>query len=159
MLTFTLDDAAATEALGCRVARAVTAAGLTRIVVLLEGPLGTGKTTFARGFLRELGETGPIASPTYAIVHPYSAASHADVYRIDDVPGLGQTGLLDAIEDGVWLVEWGSRFPGAWPGDRLEVTIVDDHAEWADRPGRTATVQATGSAAILVCEKIRQEKP
>ncbi|MGH8457446.1 MAG: tRNA (adenosine(37)-N6)-threonylcarbamoyltransferase complex ATPase subunit type 1 TsaE, partial [Stenotrophobium sp.] len=58
-----LADAQATEALGAALARAL--AGRKGAVIFLEGDLGAGKTTLARAFLRELGVTGTIRSPTY----------------------------------------------------------------------------------------------
>ncbi len=143
MITIHLPDEAATEALGAALARVVTA----RAVLLLDGPLGAGKTGLARGFLRSRGELGPVASPTYAIVRSYPALgiSHADVYRIRTEAELVETGILDGVETGVWLIEWASQFPAVWPDDRLQITLAPyGH-------GRKATIAATGphSAAAL----------
>ena len=81
-----LADPAATEALGARLA------GLARPgdVITLEGPLGAGKTSIARGLLAALGLPGEAPSPSFAIVQPYEPPEvrfpvlHVDLYRIDD---------------------------------------------------------------------------
>lgn len=143
MIDVELSDAAATEALGRRVARCVAGG---RAVVLLDGPLGAGKTCFARGFLQEFGVSGPVASPTYALVHAYpGGVHHADVYRLDDASDLERTGMLDDVERGVWLIEWASRFADLWPDDHLTVRIAVQGA------ARVASLAASGvtHAALL----------
>lgn len=126
-----LDDAEATERLGAALARALSPrAGL---VVFLEGDLGAGKTTFARGWLRALGAEGPIRSPTYTLVEPYRLAGHdilhMDLYRLrspDELEGLG----LDDHDPkhSWWLVEWprqgGVRMPP--PDLRVVLQMADD---------------------------------
>lgn len=97
-------------------------------VVLLEGPLGAGKTTFAQGVARGLGVAGTVASPTYAIIHEYPAARiplrHADMYRIETLDEWNALAMDERLGvDGVWLVEWASRFPDVWPTERLVATI------------------------------------
>lgn len=99
-------------------------------VVLLEGSLGAGKTTFAQGVARGLGVSGTVASPTYAIIHEYPAARiplcHADMYRVESQSEWNALAMDERVGiEGVWLIEWASRFPDAWPRDRLVVTITD----------------------------------
>lgn len=115
-----LDDAAATEAVGAAIARALAAR--PGLVVWLEGELGAGKTTFARGWLRALGADGPIRSPTYTLVEPYRLAGrdvlHMDLYRLKDADELEGLGLDDHDpRRSWWLVEWprqgGARMPPA----------------------------------------------
>lgn len=124
MVTVNLPDMEATEQLGGALAGALLP-GPT--IVLLEGSLGAGKSTFVRGFLRALGVTGPVASPTYGLVHSYAVREggvhHADVYRVETLHELEQTGMLDELRRGVWLIEWGSRFASEWPSDHLVVHI------------------------------------
>jgi tRNA threonylcarbamoyladenosine biosynthesis protein TsaE len=118
-----LADAAATEALGQALAgplaRASTAAPC---VVHLEGPLGAGKTTLARGLLRGLGHTGRVRSPTFTLLEPYELAQctviHLDLYRLGDPEELAYLGIADLLVPGsLLLVEWpergGDRLPGA----------------------------------------------
>ena len=80
-----LPDAEATEALGARLAELLAPAPGGWLVTL-NGGLGAGKTTLARGFLRALGHTGRVPSPTYTLVEPYEAGGrrvlHMDLYRL-----------------------------------------------------------------------------
>jgi tRNA threonylcarbamoyladenosine biosynthesis protein TsaE len=87
--------------------------------VLLDGELGVGKTTLARGVLRGLGFQGPVKSPTYTIVEPYEFSGkrvyHFDFYRIEDPRELEFIGLDELVEQpGIKLMEWPQR-----AGDRL----------------------------------------
>jgi tRNA threonylcarbamoyladenosine biosynthesis protein TsaE len=87
-------------------------------VIGLEGGLGAGKTTFARGALHGLGvpEDTAVTSPTFALLHHYEGRlpiAHADFYRLTDEVELGELGVDELVEDGaVLLVEWGRKFPG-----------------------------------------------
>jgi tRNA threonylcarbamoyladenosine biosynthesis protein TsaE len=80
-------------------------------LIVLQGTLGAGKTTFAQGFARGLGVEGPVTSPTFTLVRQYPSALgplvHVDVYRLDHLAEVADLGLADLVEDGVALVEWG----------------------------------------------------
>jgi len=91
-------------------------------VILLEGQLGAGKTSLARGILAGLGLAGEAPSPSFAIVQPYAPPElrlpvlHVDLYRLDDPDELDELGLDDALYDSVLLIEWPERAgEGRWP--------------------------------------------
>lgn len=109
-------DPAAMLALGAELAAAVRPPA----VVALEGPLGAGKTTLVRGWLRALGHGGPVRSPSYTLLETYVLAGarvhHLDLYRLADPEELEFIGVRDlAADDALWLIEWpergGSRLP------------------------------------------------
>jgi tRNA threonylcarbamoyladenosine biosynthesis protein TsaE len=88
-------------------------------VIALSGPLGVGKTAFARGFIAALGHQGDVPSPSFAIVQPYEELDppvwHVDLYRIENASEIEELGL-DAAADAVLLVEWPERAgDNAWP--------------------------------------------
>ena len=102
-------SAAETEALGAELARALAPGD----VVLIEGELGTGKTTFVRGSARALGVTDPVTSPTFTIGHRYAAAaplafvSHVDLYRLASLQDEDPDLLADYIgADTITFVDW-----------------------------------------------------
>jgi tRNA threonylcarbamoyladenosine biosynthesis protein TsaE len=116
-------DAAAMTALGGRLARVLDGA-----IVFLEGELGTGKTTLARGILHGLGHAGKVRSPTYTLVEPYPVAQgmvyHLDLYRLGDPEELEWLGLRDMLEGGaLLLIEWPERAAGRLPAPDLVVRI------------------------------------
>lgn len=124
--TVTSSSAVATERLAAALARALRAP----CVVLLDGDLGAGKTTFARGFVRALsgGADVVVQSPTYALARTYPTSPpvhHLDLYRLDDVEGARDLGLLEQIEDddALVLVEW-PRGIGAAIDDARRATIA-----------------------------------
>lgn len=99
-----------------------------RAVVLLIGELGAGKTTLAKGIVKGLGAADPedVSSPTFTLIHEYGEGRvfHIDLYRLDrasEVEALGLDELMDG--NGVMLVEWGERFPGVWPENRVEIEL------------------------------------
>lgn len=112
--TFLPDDAA-TRSLGASFA----GRWKTGDLILLEGPLGAGKTTFVRGLLGALGWSEPVRSPTFNILQVFSTeppVMHADLYRLRSAQGLGIEDYLDAY---LCLIEWPDRaadldLEGAW---------------------------------------------
>ncbi len=111
-------------------------------VVLLEGELGVGKTTFVRGYLRSLGWEQAVRSPTFTLLQLYPTVPpvvHADLYRVGSTQGLG---LEELLENHVALIEWPDRL-GGW---------LDPDACWRvtlefDGEGRRVSVRAPGGGA------------
>ena len=103
-------------------------------VIGLEGGLGAGKTTFARGAVHGLGVTEEtvVTSPTFALLHLYEGRlpiAHADFYRLAGEAELEELGVDELIEEGaVLFVEWGRKFPGMSSRTVLwvELEIVSD---------------------------------
>jgi len=97
--------------------------------ITLEGPLGAGKTTFARHLLRSLGATGRIKSPTYALLEPYDLprlkASHFDFYRFNDPREWIDAGLRDVFaQPGLKLAEWPDKAGALLPAPDLCMHIA-----------------------------------
>ena len=100
-------------------------------VIYLQGPLGAGKTTVARGVLRALGVSGAIRSPTYTLLEPYDAAGklliHLDLYRLNDERELEPLGLRDYPPERCWwLIEWPERAAARLPAADLAVAVSHD---------------------------------
>jgi tRNA threonylcarbamoyladenosine biosynthesis protein TsaE len=80
-------------------------------VVLLEGEMGAGKTTFVRGAARALGVAGPVTSPTFVVGHRYEdgrlAVAHLDLHRLETLAGEDPALLDDYLsDDAVAFIEW-----------------------------------------------------
>jgi len=118
------------EATLAGVARALAPRVRDGAVIHLAGPLGAGKTTFARALLRELGVGARIKSPTYTLIESYPAgddltAHHLDLYRIaaaDEVEWLGLRDLAAGKQ--LWLIEWPERALAAIPPPDLIVELA-----------------------------------
>ena len=85
-------------------------------VVALEGPLGSGKTTFVAAVVRALGNSSHVTSPTFTFWHHYGTAEvgleHLDLYRVEDEADLAELGLEEAFSTAsITVVEWPERAP------------------------------------------------
>jgi tRNA threonylcarbamoyladenosine biosynthesis protein TsaE len=124
-----LDDEKSTARAGAALAARVRAGD----VITLSGPLGVGKTAFARGLLAALGHPGEVPSPSFAIVQPYDDVDppvwHVDLYRIEQPSELQELGL-DSAAEAVLVVEWPERAgDNAWPDAlRLSLDFAEDGA-------------------------------
>ena len=124
--THVTESEAGTEALGAALWKSLAATDC----VLLDAPMGTGKTALARGLVRAAGHIGEVPSPTYALVQPYETSPplyHLDLYRVNSVAELTELGLDDMLDQGIVVVEWPERSDW-WPSGALRVagTILPD---------------------------------
>jgi tRNA threonylcarbamoyl adenosine modification protein YjeE len=100
--------------------------------VLLEGPLGAGKTTLCRALVRTLmgDDTLTVPSPTFTLVQVYEADDvpvwHFDFYRLEGADLVEEVGLDQALEEGIALVEWPSRVAWPWPQRTFRLTLMVD---------------------------------
>lgn len=100
-------------------------------VLTLEGDLGAGKTTFAKGIAKGLGVERTVSSPTFTIVKEYEGEIpfyHMDVYRLENSDeDIGFSEYFNG--DGVAVVEWAQFIEDYLPENRLNINItyVDEH--------------------------------
>ncbi len=98
-------------------------------VVLLEGEMAAGKTTFVKAVCAALGVMEPVSSPTFALVNEYETPTrelvyHFDFYRIEDIGEALDMGALEYFDSGrLCLIEWPSKVADLLPADRVTVTI------------------------------------
>lgn len=130
-----------TRKLGGKIGKAAKAGD----VVTLEGPLGSGKTTFVQGFARGAGFRGQVVSPSFALTRRYlvrgKTIHHLDLYRLAgrDLPNLG---LEEYFQDpkAICIVEWPEVAGEEIPADHLRVRF-----EHASETSRRLSFNAAGS--------------
>lgn len=152
--TFELTCRRDTKALARRLANALAPSDL----ILLEGPLGAGKTFFVRALLRALGvpHTERVTSPTFTLVHPYDArlrVLHADLYRVRSEDELDALDLAEERHAGAALVvEWGLPYERALGGDALlcKLSVVNG--------ARRVDLEATGARAAELSQQIQSSR-
>lgn len=149
---FYLADATAQEQLAARLARHCPSGA----VIFLHGDLGTGKTTFVRGFLQALGHKGVVKSPTYTLVEPYELNGrqvyHFDLYRLADPEELEYAGGRDYFEGAaVCLVEWPEKAAGFLP--QADIVCEIQYAG----TGRQLSLQALTAKGSSMLQAIAEE--
>ena len=101
-------------------------------VVLLEGKLGAGKTTFVRGLLESLGYDHAVRSPSFGLIQTFDTnppIAHCDLYRLKSHQGLG---LEDYMTTHALLIEWPDRAEGLVPDAEawhVRIEFSDDGRE------------------------------
>jgi len=121
----TLVDLEATEQLAAKLAAVLKPGD----VIALDGPLGIGKTAFARGLIRHLvGAETEVPSPTFNLVFTYDVDDgplwHFDLFRIEQPEDVYELGIEEAFADGISLIEWPERLGGLLPQDCLTLTFL-----------------------------------
>ena len=136
-----LADESATIELASQLANALPA-DRQGWLLLLEGELGAGKSTLARGLIRALGHRGAVPSPTYTLVEPYELPGgfiyHVDLYRVADPEELQFLGF-DELERGLRLVEWPDRAPALATSADLRIRLAYEN------DGRRASLDGLSS--------------
>ncbi|MEE9329354.1 MAG: tRNA (adenosine(37)-N6)-threonylcarbamoyltransferase complex ATPase subunit type 1 TsaE [Parvularculaceae bacterium] len=101
-----------------------------RDVIRLEGELGAGKSTLARGLIQHLvGADTEVPSPTYSLVQTYTPDPphpplwHFDLYRVKNADELWELGIEEAFDEGISLIEWPDKASSLLPQDALIITI------------------------------------
>ncbi len=142
-------DEAATEALAARLA----AVARSRDVIALRGDLGTGKTVFARAFIRaRIDPDEEVPSPTFTLVQVYEPAGrpdaaiwHFDLFRLATAEDALELGIEDAFGGAISLIEWPERLGQMLPASRLDLALasgptadsrrvlIEGAAEWRRR--------------------------
>lgn len=121
-------------------------------VLLLEGDLGAGKTTFTKGLAKGLGITRNVNSPTFTIIKEYKGGRlplyHMDVYRLDD--SFEDLGFDEYFEgDGVTVVEWAHLIQEQLPVQLLQINLYHE----ADA-ARRLELKAYGQHYIDLCKEL-----
>lgn len=115
--SFHLTDEAATEKCAANFAQELLlrlkAKSDSPLIIFLQGELGAGKTTFVRGFLRNLGYIGKVKSPTYTLVEEYKfldlqlSICHFDLYRLRQPEELDEMGFREYLKPKtIVFIEW-----------------------------------------------------
>jgi tRNA threonylcarbamoyladenosine biosynthesis protein TsaE len=139
-MSCTLDSishsAAQTQRLGMRLGELLRGGEL----LLLNGQLGTGKTTFTQGLAQGMGISANITSPTFTLLKEYAgvekqtgngnttrrgpALYHFDLYRLDNPEEIFDLGFEEYFtSDGVCVVEWAEKADLYWPTDHLDIRL------------------------------------
>jgi len=155
---------AQTQRLGMRLGELLRGAEL----ILLDGQLGTGKTTFTQGLAQGLHITEVVSSPTFTLLKEYSgqpspqgegesveerhigpALYHFDLYRLDDPEEILDLGFEDYFYgSGVCVVEWAEKADLLWPTEHLRIRM-----KMMSETKRGLLFIATGTR---YCELLRQ---
>jgi tRNA threonylcarbamoyladenosine biosynthesis protein TsaE len=142
LLKYDLPNAAATHALGVHLGQTLPPS----TVLLLQGDLGSGKTTLVQGIGAGLGITDSIVSPTFTLINEYLEGRiplyHSDLYRLQphEVDDLNLPGYWEGeVQMGIVAIEWAERLP-VLPARYLQLQFLP-----AEQEGRVVTIEVIGN--------------
>lgn len=139
-----------------RFAQAIAARARPGFTLLLDGPVGAGKTHFARAFIKSLlDEDEDVPSPTFTLVQTYETRAgpvwHADLYRLSSDLEIEELGLTEAMDDAICLIEWPDRLGPLTPDHAILINwTVND-------PERHITLTWTDEKWASVIEDLTNE--
>ncbi|MHC0052014.1 tRNA (adenosine(37)-N6)-threonylcarbamoyltransferase complex ATPase subunit type 1 TsaE [Actibacterium sp. D379-3] len=156
-LSLSLCSAEETAALARRIAGHLGAGD----VLLLAGPIGAGKTHFARSLIQHLlarhNALEDVPSPTFTLVQTYEAGPleiwHADLYRLLHPDDVLELGLADAFDTALCLVEWPDRLGDLVPADALTLAFAQGRGD----DERTVTLTATSPRWATVLKELADD--
>ena len=108
-------------------------------IIVMQGNLGFGKTTFVRTLSKILGSKNIVSSPSFTLINEYdiilnnidSILKHIDLYRINSIDELDNIGFRDKIkEEGITIIEWGDKFIDYFesPYYLFEIEMLDENS-------------------------------
>ena len=129
------------------------------LVILLEGDLGAGKSTFARAFIKALSPVGPgfdVPSPTFTLVQSYDdlrvPVTHVDLYRLGEIGDAHELGLDELIKTHLVIIEWPQAASARLSPDVLRLRIsgsgtqrkiaIEAHGAWFKILQRNAEIES-----------------
>ncbi len=162
MITVLLPTADDTRAFGTRLASVLRAGDL----LVLDGPLGAGKTALTQGIGAGLGVAGRVVSPTFVIARVHRGGRvpllHVDAYRLGSIAEVDDLDLDVETSDAVTMVEWGrglvEQLAGAWllvsieratDSDERRVTLIPHGGDWASRLSAIRQDAAVSGRTVL----------
>jgi tRNA threonylcarbamoyladenosine biosynthesis protein TsaE len=124
-------------------------------VILLEGPLGAGKTALTQGIGSGLGVQGVINSPTFTLVKEHMGRLplyHIDLYRLDGAAEALDIGIDEYLEaGGICVVEWADRAGALWPSNLLRIAIA---IAIAGPETRVLSLEGSGERGAKLCREL-----
>jgi tRNA threonylcarbamoyladenosine biosynthesis protein TsaE len=127
--------------------------------ILLQGPLGAGKTAMTQGIGRGTGSTDLVNSPTFVLINEYRGRVklyHVDLYRLEDPSEIVALDLPGYTLDGALIVEWPERGAGLLPDEHLLVEIEHGASGETDR---TIRLSSSGVRAAVLLEALDPAPP
>ncbi|MCB6177903.1 tRNA (adenosine(37)-N6)-threonylcarbamoyltransferase complex ATPase subunit type 1 TsaE [Rhodobacter sp. Har01] len=149
---FQLDDEEAARRFGARLGRCLRPGD----TLLLEGPVGAGKSHIARAAIRALaGAATEVPSPTFTLVQTYDGPSceiwHADLYRLSSSVEVAELGLAEAMGRDIVLIEWPDRLGLEQPAEAIRLRLV--------LRGEGREAQLSGAPARLMTCLMQEARP
>lgn len=127
----------------------------TSDVILLKGELGSGKTTFAQFFIKNLTHSKNVSSPTFNIVNIYEKDDlviwHYDLYRIRNLEEIYEIGIEESLSNAVSIIEWPELIESIIHENKIIIYFIHSHAD----KGRKVQIEFKGR--FLTEEKVLLE--